>query len=210
MKKWSLHIVLPTLALLVIEFSPISSQAQTHYLLWYTPSTAEVINGIGIGPMNSGTKRDIPVRQTINGLQLELPGMGFLRFPFEDGGRSYFEGIGGRDKGVTVNGVLAAVAGSTGVDNINGVFVSAFCGFAQRVDGVSVNPLNFITRIDGTAVGIVNSFDEGHGTTVGIYNSSKDYNGLQIGLVNERKSGDGLQIGLINIKGGRILPFINF
>jgi hypothetical protein len=193
-----------------MEFYSTASEAQTRYLLWYTPSSAEVINGIGIGPMNSGTKGNIPIRQTINGLQLELPGMGFLRFPFQDGGKSYFESLDGRDQGVTVNGVLAAVAGSTGVDNINGVFISAFCGFAKRVDGVAVNPLNFINRVDGTAVGVVNSFDEGQGTTIGIYNSSKDYNGLQIGLVNERKSGDGLQIGLINIKGGRIIPFINF
>lgn len=184
--------------------------SQTRYVLWYTPSTAETIYGIGIGPMNSGSAVTRPPKQTVNGLQFELPGTGFLRFPLETPQRSYLQNAGIDRRGVEVNGVLAALMGSTGVSTVNGVFISPFFGFADEVNGLSCNGVNFVGSSNGLTLGIVNSVREGNGTSIGLYNSSEDFDGVQIGLFNIREHGDGPQIGLINIKGGSFFPFLNF
>lgn len=183
---------------------------ETRNFVWFTPSTASTINGIGIGPANSGNGRTTPFAQTINGIQIELPGMRALKFPLEIPKHVYLPSITEGRGEVTVNGVLAAVSGSSGVDRINGAFVTAFCGFAREVNGVAINPVNFVGKVDGVALGLVNNLLEGEGASVGLYNNCDEFNGTQIGLINIRKRGNGPQIGLINISGDRILPFLNF
>lgn len=203
MKRYVLHIMV------FILFAS-TAGSQTRYIVWYTPSSAETINGIGIGPMNSGSGSIRPHRQTVNGLQFELPGTGFLRFPLETPQRSYLQNAGIDRGGVEVNGVLAALMGSAGVNTVNGLFISPFFGFADEVNGISCNSINFIGSSEGLTLGIVNSVRDGNGTSIGLYNTSEDFDGIQIGLFNVRERGDGLQIGLINIKGGSFLPFLNF
>jgi hypothetical protein len=183
--------------------------SETRNFLWFTPSTATTINGIGIGPANSGNGRTAPLDQTINGIQIELPGIRSLKFPLEIPERRYLRSIDTQGE-LTVNGVLAAVSGSSGVDRINGVFVTAFCGFAREVNGVSLNPVNFVGKVDGVTFGLINNIREGGGASVGIYNNCEAFDGTQVGLINIRKHGSGPQIGLINISAGRFLPFLNF
>jgi hypothetical protein len=183
---------------------------ETRNFVWFTPSTATTINGIGIGPANSGNGRTTPLDQTINGIQIELPGIRSLEFPLEIPGHRYLRSVTGHQGEVTVNGLLAAISGSSGVDRIHGVFITAFCGFAREVKGVTINPLNFVGKVDGLALGLINNIIEGGGASVGLYNNCDDFNGTQIGLINIRKRGSGPQIGLINISGDRFLPFLNF
>lgn len=199
---------------MVVWFSrSVSAQAiadETRNFLWFTPSTATTINGIGIGPSNSGTQRALPVAQTINGLQIELLGIRTLQFPLQIPERRYMRSVTAKQGGVTVNGLLAAVSGSSGVDRINGAFVSALFGSAGEVHGISVNPVNFIGKVDGLALGLVNNVREGGGASVGLYNNCEEFDGTQVGLINIRKRGGGPQIGLVNISGDRFLPFLNF
>lgn len=183
---------------------------ETRNFVWFTPSTASTINGIGIGPANSGNGRTAPLDQTINGLQIELPGMRSLQFPLEIPEHRHLRSVTEQQGEVTVNGLLAAVSGSSGVDRINGAFVTAFFGFAREVNGVAINPVNFVGKVDGFALGLVNNILEGDGASVGLYNNCEEFNGTQVGLINIRKRGDGPQIGLLNISGDRILPFLNF
>jgi hypothetical protein len=187
-----------------------SNNEETRNFVWFTPSTASTINGIGIGPANSGNGRTAPLDQTINGIQIELPGMRSLQFPLEIPEHRYMRSVTAGQGEVTVNGILAAVSGSSGVDRINGAFVTAFCGFAREVNGVSINPVNFVGKVDGVALGLVNNILEGGGASVGIYNNCEEFHGTQVGLINIRKRGSGPQIGLLNISGDRILPFLNF
>jgi hypothetical protein len=187
-----------------------AQEAETRNIVWFTPSTASTINGIGIGPANSGNGRKTPLDQTINGIQIELPGMRSLQFPLEVPEHRYLRSVTKAHGEITVNGVLAAVSGSSGVDRINGAFVTAFIGFAREVNGVAVNPVNFVGKVDGLALGLVNNIHEGGGASVGLYNHCEEFNGTQVGLINIRKRGDGPQVGLLNISGDRILPFVNF
>ena len=183
---------------------------ETRNFVWFTPSNASTINGIGIGPANSGSGRTTPLDQTINGIQIELPGLRSLEFPLEIPGHRYLRSVTGQQGEVTVNGLLAAISGSSGVDRINGVFVTAFCGFAREVKGAAINPVNFIGKVDGLTLGLVNNILEGGGASIGLYNNCEEFNGTQVGLINIRKRGNGPQIGLLNISGDRILPFLNF
>lgn len=213
MKIGSSHIrslLVPVCIGLLFIATPAKSQQETRNFVWFTPSTATTINGIGIGPANSGNGRTAPLDQTINGVQIELPGLRSLQFPLQAPERRYLRSVTAEQGEVTVNGLLAAVSGSSGVDHINGAFVTAFCGFAREVNGVSLNPVNFIGKVDGLALGLVNTIREGGGASVGIYNNCEEFDGTQVGLINIRKRGSGPQIGLINISSGRVLPILNF
>lgn len=210
MNHFQLHRILLRSAVALATLSSSYCFAQTRNVIWYTPSADETINGIGIGPTNSGSISGKPIKQTINGIQLELVGKGAFSLPFTPPESSFIDGARLGEKCITVNGLLLSVTGSVGVDKINGVSISAFFGSAGKVNGVSVNPINMVNTIDGVALGVVNQAISGNGLQLGLVNSVSTFSGLQIGLININKSGSCLQIGLVNINKNRVLPFINF
>jgi hypothetical protein len=210
MNRYKLHRILLLSALVLTILSSSYCFAQTRNIIWYTPSTDATINGIGIGPTNSGNIEGKPIRQTINGIQLELVGKGAFSFPMKTPEASFMEGARSEQKCITVNGLLLSATGSVGVDKLNGISISAFFGSTGKVTGASINPINMVNSIDGAQLGIVNEAISGNGLQLGLVNSVGGFSGVQIGLININKTASCLQIGLININKDRVLPFVNF
>ncbi len=209
MKRIFFHIILRIFCVAIMTLFSSYSFAQTQNIIWYTPSNVEVINGIGIGATNSGSE-NAALKQTINGLQLELAGRGLFSFPYTPPEETFMDGVPHGGKCITVNGIVLSLTGSIGVDRINGISISAFFSASDRVNGAAINPINVVNRLEGAELGVVNQASSGTGFQLGIYNSVTQFSGVQIGLININQLGSGLQIGLININKHRFLPFINF
>jgi hypothetical protein len=184
----------------------LEKKGKDRYGIWVIPSSSKNIYGIAIGPFGSETFCKIPYTKYSHGLNLQLPGQGFLQtFYFPKG---VFQDVDAMesDDSLTAqntlplraihNGLLISPLG-TFTNQVNGISLSLWMSMGQKVNGVSINVLwNLYKEINGVSIGFVNQ------TAV--------TRGLQIGVVNRTNKLKGIQLGLWNKNEKRALPFINW
>ena len=172
------------------------------------------VNGLSMGV---ATFADDEQKRIVNGLKIEVLGMGILlplmpKSPIlEDA--SLLEDYSSNNDIQQVNGFSLSGSGSicdcliNGVSagyigqlnyKVNGFSVSAAMNFAQIHNGIQVAMFNESFKTNGLQTGISNGSYKMNGVQIGLVNGSDDFRGLQIGLVNKSKRETGLQIGLFN------------
>ncbi len=206
---------------------PLSAQ-RTRNVAWFTPSSCSTsrINGLALGLL-SGCFEDGDYPQTINGMDIELFGVGFF-LPLAGGNGSVEADTTLVTPMQTVNGVVISPGGFGGFGAVvNGLNLSGIYSVIQQTNGLSTG-LIFCDhkRVNGVVVGGIfgNDSDLTNGVQIGglasiskkmnglqiaIINRTNFLKGVQIGLINRAKKMKGLQIGFINMSGNRTLPFLN-
>ncbi len=168
----------------------------------FTPVKAKKINGIAIGLWNKPQY----YKQTINGLNFELIGSGWMTLflGLDDGG--YLEKS--KDNQV-INGFSFGLTLLNG--KVNGVAVSPLINTTYYLNGLKLGLVNVdLYSAKGLQFGVVNINNFNKGITIGVYNYSSEVHGLQIGLINRTKKLKGIQIGLININKSRTTILFNW
>jgi len=181
--------------------------------LWYTPSRVATINGLAVGLESSSFLRDTAgnsLHQTVNGISVELLGAGIivplgLLAPFGPFTPDLFDTVEAQRMlkryRAEVNGVSLAVTGPLGLGTVNGVTLSPFNCWINRVNGLSAHLLiNDVVSLNGLGLGGFNLSWKAHGAQVGVGNGTHVMHGLQAGvLFNTSDYLHGMQIGLINL-----------
>lgn len=186
---------------------------KTRPLLWVIPSIDTRINGLAGGLIiNSLKDTDSALTTVVNGLSIELIGVGFF-LPLVQSSPIYFESDdfylndNNLDSIVRsynypkyrINGMSISGGGIGGHDiNINGLNLSGINTLTGKMNGLSVCVLMNIS-------GVVNGVSIG-----GLINNSLQSKGLQIGLFNRTTRLRGFQIGLLNQNEKRSMPIINW
>jgi hypothetical protein len=182
--------------------------------IWAFKQKKVKVNGLSVGVADFSDDEE---KSIVNGLKIELIGMGILFFLIpkspivEDA--SLLEDYRKNNDIQQVNGFSLSGSGSicdcliNGVSagyigqlnyKVNGFSVSAAMNFAQIHNGIQVAMFNESFKTNGLQTGISNGSYKMNGAQIGLVNGSDDFKGLQIGLVNKSKSQTGLQIGLFN------------
>jgi len=193
----------------------------TRYGAWVTPSRIATINGIAIGPINSGMLTDSsqrPVLQSINGISVELIGAGILvpLAPYSPSGRDkVMEAMRMADSSdttqaleyqdwssPTVNGLALSLTGTLGLGTVNGIAPSPLSGYTHRVNGIAASLMvQFVDELNGLGVGglVIDAYTL-NGLQLAVYiNATHRTNGVQIAATNSSDHLCGLQLGLVNI-----------
>ncbi len=210
--------ILPVILLSLLSCISYAQGAQSkkkvkRWPIWFTPSKADVINGITISPLESFyffKKKP----QQLNGLVIHavgtmllgplIPGDPNVRIVKDNPELSEEELVSAKlredttiTSGASCNGVLISVSGTI-TKTFNGVNISPFCARNIFSNGFFLNAFyNFNHHLKGVAV-------------AALYNSSFEVRGVQIGLFNYTHKLEGMQIGLWNVHKNRKLPIINW
>lgn len=166
-----------------------SLKTRTRNGIWFSPSAAQQVNGILIGPIEQ-----FGDSQTVNGVAVFFIGTGVIMgLPLHVAGS-----VDSTEQWryPTYNGLVISGSGSY-TPRVNGCSISAFIGAAHKVNGVIVNPVTYVDTLHGLSLGIMS-------------NQSRAVNGIQIGLYNRTEQLKGIQIGLWNRNQKRALPFVNW
>jgi hypothetical protein len=177
------------------------------YVIGFIPSQANNIYGIALGPIGSEAICNRPYTKYSYGLNLQIPGQGFLQvfYIFNTSYKLVYSDYKFKKKAITEDTILKRVI-HTGLaisllgtfsNEINGVSISGWMSMGNRINGVSANLVwNLYRRIDGVTFGLVNTVF--------------DMRGVQLGLINKSISLRGIQIGFWNKNGKRSLPILNW
>lgn len=183
----------------------------------FTPSKVNRINGLAIGLSNKPQFH----KQSINGLNFELVGSGWLTplLGLDDGG--YIEKA--MDKQI-INGLSVGFTLMNG--NINGVSLATLINTTNSFSGVKISLINYNMNIStglelglvnltnktqGAQIGLININRISRGISLGLYNCSfSDVHGLQVGIINRTRTLKGVQIGLVNINKSRTMVLFNW
>lgn len=175
---------------------------RTRNIFSFTPSKANRINGLAVGLWN----KPMYYKQTINGINMELVGYGWLT-PFlglDDGG--YLKKSIDKQ---TINGFSFGLTAMNG--KVNGLAVSPLINTTYYLNGLKIGLINIdLYAAKGLQLGVVNINNINRGVTLGLYNNSTEVRGLQIGLINRTQTLRGIQIGLININKSRTTILFNW
>jgi hypothetical protein len=182
-------------------------------LLWFLPSANTKINGLAGGLIiNSIKNNDRELTTVVNGLSIELIGVGIL-VPLAPSHPFYGE----NDKLFTNNIYLDSIVNTYMQEKyrINGISLSSggLAGNDIEVNGLNISGLNTLTaKTNGLSVCVFANFSAIlNGVSIaGLYNSTVQTRGLQIGLFNRTMRLKGFQIGLWNKNEKRQTPFINW
>ena len=184
---------------------------KVRYVIWFTPSTANIINGIALGLIESTV---IHENQKINGLSINVLSPGFFipAFSSNDKLDNYFEAkndslkldsifeanekIDSSRNNYIHNGLVISGIGIL-TDDINGILISPWCALVDEVNGISINLFcNLTNKLNGISIGFSNESYFAKGLQVGIFNTTFRLKGIQIGLWNKNRK--------------RTLPIINW
>ena len=188
------------------------SKNKIRNLIGFTPSKAQIINGIAFGgiPNVKSPKSD---SLKIRGINIEINpilgtmAVGYVIFgtlisPFSNStdaaelcNRNVFPDSVFSDN-IKISGLNLGVLGSYGAGKVKGINLSLIGTFGYQINGLS------------TSIGL-NLFYDFNGLLIGIQNKTNKGKGIQIGLFNYCNECKGIQIGLWNKMGKRTLPFIN-
>lgn len=188
-----------------------STEKVVRNAIWFTPSKADVINGIALGIVESTVMyKD----QVVNGITINIlsPGMMIPAFVPNDVLAECFElaydsiALDSLLKAKSIpdstrnnyihNGLVLSGVGLL-TDVVHGVQISPWCCLIDEVDGVCINLMcNWVNQVKGVGIGISND--------------SYSCKGIQIGLINRSFRLNGFQIGLWNRNRKRSLPLINW
>ena len=143
-------------------------------------------NGIGIGPILAASPKS-----KINGLALEIPGIGIIgqfgKGPVDSISINYIKvngisisalGTFSNTNGISINGF-----GSSGYQN-NGLFFSLGFAFFAKGNGIIISGFNHCKDLKGLQIGFLNSTQKARGLQIGVTNYSNDLKGIQIGIWN--------------------------
>ena len=181
--------------------------SRNRYAIALIPSGARNIYGIAIGPMGSEGFCNLAYTKYSHGLNLQIPGQGFLlafhisiianfgeteQTP-ENDSLAFYDTMPLR---AVHNGLILSPFG-TFTSEVNGISLSLFMSLGQTVNGVSINAL-------------WNLYDKVNGVTIGAVNTIGTVKGVEIGLVNKTAHLHGLQFGLWNKNQMRSLPIVNW
>jgi len=175
---------------------------QKRTVLAFTPSKANVINGIAFGLWTRPTFN----YQKIRGFNIELIGSGWQTpfLSFDDGG--YLRKSTGKQE---INGLSFGLTLLNG--KVNSLAISPFINTTYYQNGLKISLLNVnLYSANGFQLGFINVNKHINGIVLGLYNKSEESKGLQLGLYNKTESSSGIQIGLININKSRTMVFFNW
>ena len=199
--------------LILINIQAFGQLDRKRPVLWFIPSIDTEINGIGAGLIiNSMKDTDSSLTTQVNGLSLELIGVGFFlplapSSPIYESNDDSFYTTEVVDSIVQsynyvkykVNGISISPGGTGGHDiQINGINFSGINTLTGKTNGLSACILINVN-------GVVNGISVG-----GLVNNTIQSKGLQIGLFNVTKNLKGFQIGLWNRNEKRSFPIINW
>lgn len=198
---------------------------QTKWLIWsHHDFDTETVNGVSLG-----VGRFISKYSDVNGIKIEIPGLGFLvpigvdddpynpNYIKNDSIRlfKYYheikDSIHMDDNSVT-NGLFLSLSGDV-EDVVNGLSLHPIGGKVVLSNGVVISGImGFVTISNGWSTSL---FFQSSGTTNGITtslfaNSTIELYGVQISLFNTSFKTKGVQIGLWNKNEKRSLPLINW
>lgn len=154
-------------------------------------SFKKTINGLNLGLFN------LQEGQKLNGIHLELIGMGFPLAAAISIDRSYF----GTQK-----------AKQDSIVGISGICISGFGPTSPKIQGLSLTPGISVTKyFSGVSISLLSNLCYSHsGLQIAFYNRAYTLKGVQIGLFNKNFSEKGLQLGLWNTNTKRSFPIINW
>lgn len=181
-------------------------EAKKRYGLWFTPSFASEINGLGIGLISSYVPCNRPWTQTGNGVTVVLFGQGIFNligcksYSFQNFFEYNMVEEFHRDTAFAPRNIQ------------NGLVVSTFGTFTEITNGVS---LSFLASqgetLNGLSINLVRNFyHQMHGVSIGMFNTQGEAKGVQIGLVNKAAFLQGFQFGLWNRNQKRSMPIVNW
>jgi len=184
-------------------------EVNNKYVIGWTTSETDTINGIGVC-----FERLRLERNTINGVDLQVPGGGWFSlltwmyvyswngfngsYPTKKELDDWIHSPAFKE-GSETNGVVLSLFGHNN-KKINGLSISGWTSLNSRLHGVSINPFqNNIFLLNGLAIGVLNGSYEMTGCQLGIWNRGNIVHGAQVGvLINHADEVNGLQLGLIN------------
>lgn len=214
------HLYFPVFVLL---FATAVQAQKSRNIIWYTPSCVPEINGLAIG-LVSGCFNDMNRKTTINGIDLEIFGVGSVLLLAGGGNNNntFLEQGWEQVEADTVpvyrnivNGIAISGGGLAGeAVRMNGINVGGIFTMTGKTNGISIGGIfiNMNRFINGLSFGglIANQSIQVNGIQIGgLFNASKRVRGLQIGIYNRAESLKGVQIGLWNRNSKRGLPFLN-
>jgi len=178
-------------------------------VIGWTTSETDTINGVGVC-----FGRLMGERNTINGVDIQVPGWGLVSllfwmymYPWNEyygGTAAKIERINDFKKDLLykeseTNGVVLSLFGNDN-KSIDGLSIGGWTSWNRELNGVSINPFqNNIFMLNGLAIGVLNGSYEMTGCQIGIWNRGNIVHGAQLGvLVNHADEVKGLQLGLIN------------
>ncbi len=189
------------------DTTDIEWKSKNHYVIWFTPSASANIYGIALGPVGSEAICKRPYTKYSHGLNLQIPGQGFLqtfyigKLKFRD--LEISDSLGSNDSGDSIyykkaqhNGLLVSVFG-TFTDQVNGLSLSLWMSMGKKVNGLSFNLLWSV-------------YEQANGVSIAFVNYTADTKGVQVGLINKTKKLRGFQFGLWNKNEKRSLPILNW
>lgn len=224
-----LHQIIVFIFVFLFSINTLAQKDSLFYLkpkcpIWFIPSKAEKVNGIAIGPIESGIFKE---KQKVNGITVNILGLGTFaplmpeslasRY-FKDDNNSRLDSIisSELDHMDTIpetyihNGLVASLGGIA-TQTINGISVSTIGHVSSRSNGILLNGLiTVIFKAQGVTSGIINESFSLSGVQLGIFNKAVVLKGIQIGLSNKSLKGKGFQIGLINKNPKRTTILINW
>lgn len=207
------------LILFVFSLGLYTSTAQVYWPVWtHHDYNADKINGVSLGIGSYP-----PKRCDVNGLKIDLLGLGFFlpmglgEDPFYLGNDSLslanLDTISFLDTNqYQTNGIYLSLTGDK-EDLVNGLSIHPIGGLNTRSNGLSVFGLiGFNSMSNGLMIsGLFSSSGVSKGLNIsGLYSSAIYMKGLQIALVNRSIKTKGIQFGLWNINEVRSLPLINW
>lgn len=155
-------------------------------------------------------------RRTVNGLRLELIGIGFFLGAAPYSRFDRYDSLGlERERDYNefeVNGLAIAPAGFGIKGKVQGLVLGGMINEINKVNGLMLGGVFFneIYELNGVNINLLHCRTvETNGVQISAINRSKRLKGLHIGLINQTDKLKGVQIGLLNRAGKRWLPFIN-
>ena len=165
----------------------------------FTENPVSKMHGLSFGIWNSPYSK-----QTINGLNIEFIGYGWVT-PFLAMDNSNYT----KETDQKVNGL--SFGGTLMNQFVNGIAISPTISTINKINGIQLSLFNFnLIQSNGIQLALTNYGNQNNGITIGGFNWSHQSNGLQIGIINKSKSLKGFQFGLVNINQNRTLPLINW
>lgn len=182
-------------------------KARDRYGIGFIPSSSKNIYGIAIGPIGSESMCDRPYTRHSHGLNLQIPGQGFLMTPIA------FKFINLQESEPRINLDSLILQDTMPPPAIhNGLVISPLGTFTSQVNGASLSLyMSSGKKINGFSFNLLlNAYQQLNGMSVGFVNNSGVTKGIQVGLINRTVKLKGFQIGLWNTNEKRSLPLINW
>jgi hypothetical protein len=173
------------------------NKSKDRYGFWLIPSASKNIYGIAFGLFGSETKCNRHYTKYSHGLNLQIPGQGFLQVFLVN--KVKFEKISQTNNNDSItqpdtillravhNGIIISPLG-TFTPKVNGLSFSLFMSLGHKINGISINLFwNLYDTMNGLSLGLFNTTGTMKGIQAGLFNKSANLRGIQFGIWNKNE-----------------------